>query len=161
MLVTRIVALPHDCGVHVTLAEPSAPAATVCSSAQSRLYRYWATPGRAGRKVNVTGRPTTPSWSGLQLTSGPFQTSKVSVVAGVRPPSASSPTTVSVFAPAWSGVNARKAYGFPPVMTVCSAPPLKTYAKPARLGSQLVSCTSRSEERRVGKECRSRWGPYQ
>ena len=23
-----------------------------------------------------------------------------------------------------------------------------------------VACTSRSEERRVGKECRSRWSPY-
>ena len=24
----------------------------------------------------------------------------------------------------------------------------------------LVACGSRSEERRVGKECRSRWSPY-
>src|SRR5690348_18375302 len=25
---------------------------------------------------------------------------------------------------------------------------------------KLVACSSRSEERRVGKECRSRWSPY-
>src|SRR2546427_11637202 len=28
------------------------------------------------------------------------------------------------------------------------------------LGSNLVSVPQRSEERRVGKECRSRWSPY-
>ena len=25
---------------------------------------------------------------------------------------------------------------------------------------QMIECSSRSEERRVGKECRSRWSPY-
>ena len=27
-------------------------------------------------------------------------------------------------------------------------------------GTMMVGCGSRSEERRVGKECRSRWSPY-
>src|SRR3712207_7796410 len=30
----------------------------------------------------------------------------------------------------------------------------------APLGDALIKLTSRSEERRVGKECRSRWSPY-
>ena len=29
-----------------------------------------------------------------------------------------------------------------------------------KLGIQEVPCVIRSEERRVGKECRSRWSPY-
>ena len=28
------------------------------------------------------------------------------------------------------------------------------------LGTNLMVCVLRSEERRVGKECRSRWSPY-
>src|ERR1039457_7675471 len=27
-------------------------------------------------------------------------------------------------------------------------------------GTTIIDCTTRSEERRVGKECRSRWSPY-
>src|SRR3712207_9425349 len=30
----------------------------------------------------------------------------------------------------------------------------------ARLMNELFVCIKRSEERRVGKECRSRWSPY-
>ena len=30
----------------------------------------------------------------------------------------------------------------------------------ARVQLKLVACRVRSEERRVGKECRSRWSPY-
>ena len=34
-------------------------------------------------------------------------------------------------------------------------------AKPYKLpGEQYYTCCYRSEERRVGKECRSRWSPY-
>ena len=28
------------------------------------------------------------------------------------------------------------------------------------MGISLLDCIDRSEERRVGKECRSRWSPY-
>ena len=33
-------------------------------------------------------------------------------------------------------------------------------AKLSRIGSSLLALAERSEERRVGKECRSRWSPY-
>src|SRR2546430_15009178 len=31
---------------------------------------------------------------------------------------------------------------------------------PMRIGGRSVAMSARSEERRVGKECRSRWSPY-
>ena len=34
------------------------------------------------------------------------------------------------------------------------------YGAPGRFGSPLGFQDARSEERRVGKECRSRWSPY-
>ena len=34
------------------------------------------------------------------------------------------------------------------------------YANPAAQQVLAQSCRKRSEERRVGKECRSRWSPY-
>src|SRR5256885_7941433 len=38
---------------------------------------------------------------------------------------------------------------------------IKTYPlRAAKAGEVLVKVTMRSEERRVGKECRSRWSPY-
>ena len=39
---------------------------------------------------------------------------------------------------------------------------IKVCAVTCGLGLTLAGCTSsnRSEERRVGKECRSRWSPY-
>ena len=40
------------------------------------------------------------------------------------------------------------------VLTVCVVPPLCNRAE------QLLYPRKRSEERRVGKECRSRWSPY-
>ena len=33
-------------------------------------------------------------------------------------------------------------------------------AEPSLVGVAATCCLSRSEERRVGKECRSRWSPY-
>src|SRR3712207_7189124 len=39
-------------------------------------------------------------------------------------------------------------------------PPLERDRALARLGHELVRVEARSEERRVGKECRSRWSPY-
>jgi len=33
-------------------------------------------------------------------------------------------------------------------------------SRPSNLGTTLVGVGARSEERRVGKECRSRWSPY-
>ena len=30
----------------------------------------------------------------------------------------------------------------------------------SKIGNRVLSCLGRSEERRVGKECRSRWSPY-
>ena len=32
--------------------------------------------------------------------------------------------------------------------------------KAAQFSTLLADCVERSEERRVGKECRSRWSPY-
>src|SRR5258708_14281816 len=37
---------------------------------------------------------------------------------------------------------------------------LKRDAAPYRMNRVRMTITSRSEERRVGKECRSRWSPY-
>ena len=34
------------------------------------------------------------------------------------------------------------------------------FPTPGRFGNGLESIQQRSEERRVGKECRSRWSPY-
>src|SRR2546430_15179169 len=38
--------------------------------------------------------------------------------------------------------------------------PLPGEFAPARMVVRLEGCSWRSEERRVGKECRSRWSPY-
>ena len=38
--------------------------------------------------------------------------------------------------------------------------PFENDALDARLRRRLTAETPRSEERRVGKECRSRWSPY-
>ena len=35
-----------------------------------------------------------------------------------------------------------------------------TYSREARVQQQVAEKMLRSEERRVGKECRSRWSPY-
>ena len=34
------------------------------------------------------------------------------------------------------------------------------YAEPTPIQAQAIHAVLRSEERRVGKECRSRWSPY-
>src|SRR5258708_40137590 len=38
--------------------------------------------------------------------------------------------------------------------------PPREYSNSSRLCSVMIFRSSRSEERRVGKECRSRWSPY-
>ena len=43
---------------------------------------------------------------------------------------------------------------------VYTEPLQETYTKGVLLAEQLVEGKWRSEERRVGKECRSRWSPY-
>ena len=43
--------------------------------------------------------------------------------------------------------------------TACDPVPAKRHAK-SRLTEGLPRSDDRSEERRVGKECRSRWSPY-
>src|SRR5258708_20948078 len=50
-----------------------------------------------------------------------------------------------------------------PISDSSLAPPRSPRRRPARLesaASDRPSRRSRSEERRVGKECRSRWSPY-
>ena len=44
--------------------------------------------------------------------------------------------------------------------SVCSANVEKKLQSLEGINSASVSLASRSEERRVGKECRSRWSPY-
>ena len=39
-------------------------------------------------------------------------------------------------------------------------PPRPLPSPPAFAALPRLQCTTRSEERRVGKECRSRWSPY-
>src|ERR1017187_8079467 len=39
-------------------------------------------------------------------------------------------------------------------------PPLRACGRPVVLVSRNTAAAARSEERRVGKECRSRWAPY-
>ena len=39
-------------------------------------------------------------------------------------------------------------------------PDVFTFVRPILDASAFYSPTTRSEERRVGKECRSRWSPY-
>src|SRR2546422_9251692 len=51
------------------------------------------------------------------------------------------------------------------VLPLRTAPPLNTLLLTLMLGAALRECVrlfypQRSEERRVGKECRSRWSPY-
>ena len=52
--------------------------------------------------------------------------------------------------------------GYPPLPTTCAAD--GSYAIERLLTADLAAaaavCVERSEERRVGKECRSRWSPY-
>src|SRR2546425_8347023 len=60
-------------------------------------------------------------------------------------------------AQALAGTNAAAVYASPLERTRVSA---EVIAKPHRLTVQLADAFRRSEERRVGKECRSRWSPY-
>src|SRR5690348_15954275 len=87
---TSMDGLPHPGGVYVTVAVPSAAAATDCSSNPGSVYRYSATPGRLGWNVNTVGWSTTPLPAGVQVTTGPDQTENVLSVAGERVPSARS-----------------------------------------------------------------------
>src|SRR2546430_5434600 len=65
-------------------------------------------------------------------------------------------------------LNASSAFSFagpPPVAKNClpPPPPPTTFAAPETISLALMpafTASSRSEERRVGKECRSRWSPY-
>src|SRR5437667_6808685 len=43
---------------------------------------------------------------------------------------------------------------------VLGVPTIVTATSPALWGPTIPELTQRSEERRVGKECRSRWSPY-
>src|SRR3989441_13066375 len=48
----------------------------------------------------------------------------------------------------------------PPTVQTAKPPPAAEPQAQRPPGGQLRLLTSRSEERRVGKECRSRWSPY-
>src|SRR5436309_5034155 len=48
----------------------------------------------------------------------------------------------------------------PSTTTAISTPRAIGTAPSASPGAPSPRCTARSEERRVGKECRSRWSPY-
>ena len=50
--------------------------------------------------------------------------------------------------------------GFPQIEPVTKAIILKTNPEGAKLFDTKKKFIFRSEERRVGKECRSRWSPY-
>src|SRR2546425_11243663 len=50
--------------------------------------------------------------------------------------------------------------GHQPREIVCDAPRPDRPAEPARNRRRHIIPPERSEERRVGKECRSRWSPY-
>ena len=41
-----------------------------------------------------------------------------------------------------------------------SVPVQSAFAVPSEIGDNAAMAADRSEERRVGKECRSRWSPY-
>ena len=61
----------------------------------------------------------------------------------------------------WSMIKAfqeKKIYDIPKTTYSWAAPCMDSPLMPLWLGSKAYS--SRSEERRVGKECRSRWSPY-
>ena len=45
-------------------------------------------------------------------------------------------------------------------MVSCADEDLMTYEDVPRIYFKYADASSRSEERRVGKECRSRWSPY-
>ena len=50
---------------------------------------------------------------------------------------------------------------FPFVNIKSKKPPIQEVAEPSQGGGQIIrKFSARSEERRVGKECRSRWSPY-
>src|SRR5256885_9200962 len=62
-----------------------------------------------------------------------------------------------------SGIRTRARRGWAPVSMESSSDTLyltPLFAPGVTFHSQLNSKSPRSEERRVGKECRSRWSPY-
>src|SRR2546430_7255423 len=50
--------------------------------------------------------------------------------------------------------------GFPDSSVVSSRLPVLSYSMSTECSPPIIPHRSRSEERRVGKECRSRWSPY-
>ena len=51
--------------------------------------------------------------------------------------------------------------GFPASLpSACAQAQAQHWGLSLAPGQQLMAATTRSEERRVGKECRSRWSPY-
>src|SRR2546427_83126 len=59
--------------------------------------------------------------------------------------------TIAIAGTAWSRQ---------PLRLIVPAPPGGTMDIVARVVGQQLASETRSEERRVGKECRSRWSPY-
>src|SRR3712207_7955573 len=62
--------------------------------------------------------------------------------------------------PGWAGPFAGLVAGALTTSTTTAGPPLIVYLLGRNLEPAQVRDTVRSEERRVGKECRSRWSPY-
>src|SRR6266446_447492 len=87
--------------------------------------------------------------------------------AGLDPPAANPVHAVLpalFFFQAEAGIRGYKVTGVQtcalPIWSFAESAPMPSLAVKGWLGSPPFRLTTRSEERRVGKECRSRWSPY-
>ena len=63
---------------------------------------------------------------------------------------------VNIITVAWAGTVCTN----PPMVSISVRPERHSYRMIKESGEFVINLVTRSEERRVGKECRSRWSPY-
>ena len=73
-------------------------------------------------------------------------------------PSLSDAANLTVCEPSLKAVAGVYEHSYPPVVAVLVIPDV--IFEPLSIVIPIVLESTRSEERRVGKECRSRWSPY-
>ena len=67
--------------------------------------------------------------------------------------------TIATFAPAWGLQTASAAIEVVQQQSTIKGTVVDSQGEPI-IGASVLAEGTRSEERRVGKECRSRWSPY-
>src|SRR5690349_22245250 len=99
------------------------------------------------RDLYVTGVQT----CALPISAGPTRSARVRIAAASEPACGSVRANAPSASPAIIGGSHR---------STCSGVPQVTTGYCDRMCTERLTAEARSEERRVGKECRSRWGPW-